>query len=101
MKAVRVLWVGMLGAAIATQAIAAGGKIHFTGSIVVPANCRTDLQVRGPLPTALLDCDGHGSAAAARPAPAIPVADVAVRPLQAQPGPQDGPRRFVIDVTYR
>ncbi|MBO1114775.1 hypothetical protein [Bordetella petrii] len=101
MKAVRALWVGMLGAAIAMPAIAAGGKIHFTGSIVVPADCRTDVRVRGRLPTATLDCGGHGSAAAAHTAPAIPVADVAVRPLQARPGRQDGPRRYVIDVTYR
>ena len=100
MNVMRALWVGMFGAVIATPAIAAGGKIFFTGSIVVPADCRTDLQVQGRQPTATLDCGARAGAPERRP-PAIPVAEVAVRPLHDGAVSPDGIRRYVVDVTYR
>ncbi|HYG43639.1 MAG TPA: hypothetical protein VEA17_12030 [Bordetella sp.] len=100
MTITRALWVGMLVAAMATPAWASSGRIQFVGSIVVPAACTADIQIRHGAPNATVDCGIPASASTPQPWN-TPLADVAVRPLQAHTAQAGGLRRYVIDMTYR
>jgi len=100
MKVMRALWVGMLVAAMTTPAWAATGRIQFVGSIVVPAACTANIQIRHGAPKATVDC-GIPASASAPQSWETPFADVAVRPLQTHTAQAGGLRRYVIDMTYR
>lgn len=100
MEVMRALWVGMLGAALTTPAWATGGRIHFVGSIVVPAACTAAVQIRRGAPNVTADCSTPESVSVPSSSQ-VPYADVTVRPLQDHSAQASGPRRYVVDMTYR
>ena len=99
MKEARALWAGMAMAALAVPGIAAGagGKIHFVGSIVVPASCEARISVRQALPRAAAVCRGNAVPAAGPQEPHISVRRLA----PATGAPSRHPQAYVVTLSYR
>jgi len=96
MRVAQALWVCMLGSAVALPAAAADGRIQFTGRIVVPADCRANVDLRHGEPLAAAACPARASASDARLREA-PLVDVAIEPL---PAAGVGARAYVVELTY-
>lgn len=99
MKEARALWAGVAMAALAMPGIAAGagGRIHFVGSIVVPASCQAQVSLRQAGPRADAACHHPAAPAAAPQAP-----HVSIQPLpRVTAAPPGRPQAYVVTLSYR